>query len=152
MRWATGKKFGRYLDWYNEKFPDDVGEPEQLLCLAVGLHRMHKDNEAKYALANLMLNNLYIIPLLLGETIQPYDMWHSSNYKRIDYFDCISEDILGLIEKDDLVWIKALYESEQFIHMRKEYIDVYHKLQTVKDAEARGVLLRRARHLLDCLS
>jgi hypothetical protein len=54
-----------YFEWYKKEFPDDIGDPIQQLCWALSLHRMEKDKEARYRLAELMLSNLYIILLSL---------------------------------------------------------------------------------------
>lgn len=137
-------KFEEYIDWYNQEFPDDVGEPAQKLCWAIGLRRMAKEVDAKKMLAELMLSNLYIIPQLLGESVEEYDMWHSSNYEHLDYYEYIPEELIALITKEDIAWINELHNSFVFRRMRKKHIEIYSQLKYVKDLESRKALLKES--------
>ncbi len=90
-----------YFEWYKEEFPDDVGEPIQKLCWAICLHRMEKDDEAEYMLAELMLSNLYMIPQIIGQDVNEYNMWHSSSDAFPDYFEYIPEEVLKSIKETE---------------------------------------------------
>lgn len=72
------KRAAEHFDWYTTEFEDDVGEPVQKLCWALSLHRLGREVEARYRLADLMLCNLYIIPHILGRPVEPLDIWHGS--------------------------------------------------------------------------
>lgn len=134
-------KFAQYIEWYDAEFPDDAGHPTQKLCRAVGLHRMEKLEAANYALAEAMLANLYLIPRLLGENIQEYDIWHSSSDGAKDYYEYISSEVLAEISELEIDWMRECYDSFSFRRMRKKYIDIYRQLKTTKDYTARGKLL-----------
>lgn len=138
-----------YFRWYAEEFPDDIGEPTQKLCWAISLHRMERDDEARHMLANLMLTNLYLIPRLLGQDVAEYDIWHSSNYEFIDYFDYIPKEILDCITEPERLWVQELYDSLAFRRIRKRYIEIYRELDKTRDVEARRALLDEARSLLN---
>jgi hypothetical protein len=144
-------KFDEYVSWYEENFSDDIGEPGQKLCLAVGLHRLGKDREAKKVLADLMLMNLYIIPQVLGDSYEDYDIWRFSNYSDSDYFDYFSEDMLNLISEDDLAWLREQYESDVFQRMKEMHIEIYVQLKNVKDVDKRRGLLGKAYRIVDIL-
>ncbi len=62
-------KSERFFNWYQEEFPDDAGEPIQQLCWSLSLLRMNKPVEARYRLAKLMLDNLYLIPYVMGQPL-----------------------------------------------------------------------------------
>lgn len=145
------KKFEEYISWYIKEFPDDVGEPAQKLCWALGLRRMENVAEAKHMLAELMLSNLYLIPKLLGEDVEEYDIWHSSNYEHLNYFDYIPEELIALVSPEDLTWISEQYQSFVFRRIRKKYIEVYGQLKHVKELEKRKALLKESRSLMDYL-
>lgn len=140
-----------YFRWYEKECPDDVGEPIQKVCWALGLHRMGKDREARHMLAGLMLSNLYMIPQILGEKVAEYDIWHFSNRGMIDYVTHIPDRVLENITQDDSDWMKALYVSPEFQRIRTRYIEIYHKLLSVREPKARGPLLDEAYSLLDGL-
>jgi hypothetical protein len=72
-------KTANYIEWYEKEFSDDVGEPIQKLCWALSLRRRGNEAGAQNMLAETMLSNLYIIPAVLGQTIDEYDMWQASS-------------------------------------------------------------------------
>ncbi len=108
-----------YFKWYKKEFSDDVGEPIQKLCWALSLHRMENDNEAKYMLGELMLSNLYLIPHIIGQDVQKYDIWHSSNYEHIDYVEYIPKEVRENIKQSEIQWMNNLYNSFEFRRIRK---------------------------------
>ena len=144
-------KSREYFKWYKKEFTDDTGEPIQILCWAVSLHRMKNDNEAKSVLADLMLSNIYLIPKIIGIDVQKYDMWHSSNIGDIDYVEEIPVEVRERIKESEIQWIKELYQSFDFRRIRKRYIEIFKQLQHTKEIEKRRKLLNESYGLLDSL-
>ncbi len=140
-------KFSEYMAWYEKQFPDDGGEPVQLLCWTLGLYRMNRVAEAKHKLAELMFSNLYIVPKLLGEEIQILPIWHGSNYMEIDHCEEIPSEVLGTLSQEELSWLQTVYYSDAFSSARKRYIEIYAELDTVKDRDTRSTLVTESRHL-----
>ncbi len=140
-----------YLSWYENEFSDDVGEPIQLLCWALILKRLGKNAEARKKLAETMLSNLYIIPKVLGKEITTYDITHFSSDGDIDYFEYMPREVISALKEAELQWITHEYESLDFLHIRKRFIEIYHKLQGLKDMEERKKLLDESHTLLDGL-
>ena len=145
------KKSEKYFEWYKTEFDDDVGEPIQKLCWAISLHRMAKLDEARYMLADLMLSNLYMLPKVLGENINQYDIWHSSSDGELDYFDYTPDEVLEALTADDKNWMKDLYDSFVFRRIRQRYIEIFGELQSVDDIESRCKLLDESHTLFDQL-
>ena len=137
-----------YFEWYKQEFPDDIGDPIQQLCWALSLYRMGKDKEARYKLAELMLSNLYIIPHLLGYEIEAYDIWHGSNYEVPEYVEYIFDEVIETINASDLQWMKELYHSSEFTHIRERYIEIHRKLKHTRVVEERRKLSEEADLLL----
>ncbi|MBL6996422.1 hypothetical protein [Desulfobacula sp.] len=136
------EKSAEYFEWFEEEFPADVGEPGMYLSWAVSLHRMGKDRDARIKLAMLLLSNIYFIPQLLGDIdIKKEDMWHSSNYEEIDYFDYMPDDIFKEISSSEKEWIKTVYQSDDFQKMKKTHIDIYGELLHEKNVEKRKALV-----------
>lgn len=146
------KKSEKYFEWYQTVFNDDVGEPVQKLCWALSLYRMDRRKEAQYMLADLMLSNLYIIPQLLDQPIEKYDIWQFSSDGDMDYFDYIPDEVLSEVTVEDMNWIKECHDSFMFQRIRQRYIKIYGQLKDVKDAAARKKLLNESYTLLDQLS
>ncbi len=141
-----------YLDWYSSEFTDDAGEPIQKICWALMLHRMGKDSDAKYLFGEAMLSNLYLIPTILGENVQKYDMWHSSNFAEIDYVEDFPFEIRRKITEDEVQWMRGLYGSFEFRRIKKRFIEIFHALEHVDSFEERGKLIDKSNSLLNILS
>ena len=140
-----------YLQWYENEFSDDVGEPIQLLCWALILKRLGKDAEARKKLAETMLSNLYIIPKVLGKEIAEYDIWHFSSDGDIDYFDYMPREAIAALTEAEIQWISQEYESLDFRRIRKRFIEIFHKLQSLKNVDERKKLLEESHTLLGVL-
>ncbi|WP_319557502.1 hypothetical protein [Thiomicrorhabdus sp.] len=145
-------KFEEYIAWYFEQFPDDVGEPAQKLCWALGLRRMGKLQEAEYALAELMLYNLYLVPQILGNEVREYDIWYSSNYEHIDYFNYIPVELIDCVSPDDIEWLSTLYDLFVFRRMRKRHIEICTKLKGASNVKERVALLDEDRNIISYLN
>ena len=98
-------KTADYIEWYEQEFSDDVGEPIQKLCWALSLRRMGNEAGAKKMLAETMLSNLYIIPAVLGQTIDEYDMWHASSDGDIGYIDNMPRKVVASITEAEIKWL-----------------------------------------------
>jgi hypothetical protein len=112
---------------------------------------MGKNVESKCKLADLMLSNLYIIPQILGRDISEYNMWHSSNYNHMDYYEFIPNEVLENIQLSEKQWMQDLYDSFEYRRMRKRYIEIYQVLQDTKKIDLRKKLLEESYSLLDSL-
>ena len=145
-------KSKEYLDWFSSEFPDDAGEPVQMFCWSLILHRMGQANEAKRKLAETMLTNLYLIPNVLGEDVQEYDLWHSSNYAESDYVEELPYVVKNEITEAEIQWLRGLYESFEFRRIRKRYVEIFHALKHEKSFEVRRSLLDESDGLLNILT
>jgi len=143
------KEANAYIHWYEKNFEDDVGEPIHKLCCALILHRLDKDQITRYVLANLMLLNLYMIPITINEKIDNYGIRLGSNYADLDYAEEIPVEILGAITPEEKEWMKDLYNSIEFRRFRKRYIDIYRELENTRGVENRSPLVKEAGGLLD---
>ena len=95
---------------------------------------------------------LHMIPHLIGEPINKYDIWHSSNYHQLDYLDYLDEEITAQISPSELEWMKDCHNSPEFLNIRTRYIEIYKQLLTVEEIDERRTLLAEANSLLDSLS
>lgn len=138
-----------YIRWYEKTFEGDVGEPVHKLCCALILHRLGKDDKAKFLLADLMLSNLYIIPKVIDEPIKRHRIRFGSNYADYEYAEETPIEVLNAITSEEKDWIRSLYESLEFHRYRKRYVEIYEKLEETQGVENRTPLVREAGNLLN---
>jgi hypothetical protein len=60
--------------WYEETFPDDSGDPMQLLCWTLALYRSGDLEAASRTLRRTMFSNLYLIPRLPEQEQEELDI------------------------------------------------------------------------------
>lgn len=145
------KRAAEYFDWYATEFEDDVGEPIQKLCWALCLHRMGRDDDARYRLADLMLTNLYLIPHVLGRPVDSLDIWHASNDAEPGYVEYLPDEVQQKISESELAWMTELYDSSEFVHVRERHIEIYGQLPSIQKTEDRRALLDEANGLIESL-
>ena len=84
------------FDWYEDAYPDDGGEPYQYLTWVLALFRGDRKQEAFNKLYQTMLENLYLVPFLLGRNPRRLDIWHGSNLEWIEYAVEVPQELLNL--------------------------------------------------------
>ena len=94
------------FDWYEDTYPGDGGDPYQYLTWALALFRGDRRQEAFNKLYQTMLENLYLVPFLLGSNPQPLHIWHGSNLKWIEYALEVPQELLNLWDDDALQWAR----------------------------------------------
>lgn len=95
-----------YIDWHEKEFSDDAGEPIQKLCWALSLRRMDNEVRARKMLAETMFSNLYIIPKILNQNVEGYDIWHSSSDQHIGYVDYTPKEVIAAITEEEIQWLR----------------------------------------------
>lgn len=127
--------------WFDKEFSDDVGEPGQLLCWSLALHRAGDEAAAARKLRQTMLSNLYVVPHLLGESIAKLDIWHGSNGAEPDYVAVIPGPYWSLWAEGDREWAASLYRSPEFTSVRTRYIEISRALDTTPPGAERSRLV-----------
>ena len=140
-----------YIEWYDNEFSDDVGEPIQKLCWTLILRRMGREAEARKMLAETMLSNLYIIPKVLDKAIEQHDIWHSSSDSHIGYVEYMPKEVAASITEAEISWINQEYDSLEFRRIRRRYIELFRKLKNTEEIAERKQLLDESYSLLDTL-
>ena len=132
-----------HYDWYDEKCADDIGEPIHYLCWALSLHRVGDVTKANDKLLETMVQNVYLLPTLLGSPPAAYDMWHSSNREQPDYLTEVPEDLVPEISDQERSWIEEQLVSFRFRRVKDEYVSTYHALKGERNIDKRREILRR---------
>ena len=137
------KKALTHYDWYEKHCSDDVGEPFHHLYWALALYRTGETTRANAKLLETMLQNVYLLPILLGLRHDRYDIWHSSNMEEPDYITEAPPDFLPHLSEQERSWIGEQLETFRFRRAREEYIATYGALKHEKDIDKRRQILRR---------
>jgi hypothetical protein len=118
------------FQWFNEKFPDDVSDPEHHLCWTLCLHRAGQKAESESKLIQTACQNLYLIPRLIGQDIDRLDIWHSSNYAEKEYLDDTPQEYWDLWTEEDITWAQGYWQRDEIKKTIVEYIELSHQLLT----------------------
>lgn len=134
------EKAVEFLDWFEEEFPDDIGEPAFLLYAALAYYRVGSLGEARGYLLDAMLSNIYLLPYLFSRPMPKQDMWHSSNWEQPDYIEEIEELLEGPTSQER-EWVRSQFGDELFTNIRKKYVETFRALQHVREFDARSRIL-----------
>lgn len=129
-----------FIEWFEDEFSDDIGEPAFNLFAALAYHRTANTKKARQYLLDTMLSNIYLLPFLYAEPLEKQDMWHFSNRDEPDYLREI-EEFLEEPTDEERVWFKAEFTSELFTKIRDRYVQTFHALQHTDDVKRRGRIL-----------
>jgi len=129
------------FQWFEEEFPEDIGEPAHSLCWTLALHRAGNEIGAARKLRQTIFDNLYLVPRLLGTPIPELDMWHPSNHCELAYANYVPEDYLQLWTPEERAWAKRLYLSPGFRAARNRYIEICKALATTRPGPERNRLV-----------
>ena len=143
------KKAEEYIGWHDSQFSDDMGEPIQMLCRSILTYRMGNVELAYGELAETMLSNVYLLPWILHEKVQPIDMWHMSDFSMVEYCEYVPDRVLESLSEQEIEWINRCYHSDAFVGLRTRYIEIHTLLNRVSDFDERGKLLDESFQLLD---
>lgn len=134
------EKAAEFLEWFEQEFADDVGEPAFLLYAALAHYRVGSLRKARRHLLNSMLSNIYLLPYLFSRSMPKQDMWHSSNWAQPDYIKEIGE-VLEEPTSQEREWFKGQFEDELFTNVRNKYIETFRALQHADDFNTRSSIL-----------
>jgi hypothetical protein len=132
-----------HYDWYDKECSDDVGEPIHCLCWALALHRTGDVARANDKLLETMVQNVYLLPALLGSPPAVYDMWHSSSTEQPDYLAGVPGEFVPELTDQERSWVKEQLDSFRFRRVRDEYVSTYRALKGERNIDKRRDILRR---------
>jgi hypothetical protein len=130
--------------WFEQTFPDDVGEPVHFLCWTLALYRSGEIAAASHKLLQTMLSNLYLMPHLLGREQDELDIWHGSNYEQKDFLQYVPPEIWGLWDAPALQWAEEMYDSPEFRRIRARQIEIREQLKSEPRGPRRSALVDEA--------
>ena len=132
------------FDWYEESYSDDGGEPYQYLTWALALFYGDRSQEAFNKLYQTMLENLYLVPFLLGRNPQPLDVWHGSSFGWIEYAVAVPQELLSLWDDVALQWAREVSEHPAVVEKVARYVAIHRELKSEPRGPRRSALVRES--------
>ena len=132
------------FDWYEGAYPDDGGDPYQYLTWALALFRGGRRQEAFNKLYQTMLENLYLVPFLLGRSPQRLDIWHGSNLAWIEYAVEVPQELLNLWDDVALQWAREVSEHPAVVERVARYVAIHRELKSERPGPRRSALVDEA--------
>lgn len=136
-----------HYDWYEREFPDDGAEPYNHLTWALTLRRGDREMDAFHRLYQTMLENLYLVPHLLGDKPEKLDFEGGSNYTWHAYALAIPQGLLDLWSEEDRLWARSVHEDPRVVDKRDRFIEIERQLDTEPRGPKRTALVKEARAL-----
>ncbi|GAB6060834.1 tetratricopeptide repeat protein [Desulfonatronum parangueonense] len=134
-----------FYSWFEQEFPDDIGEPIFDLYWALAYYRSGNIEKARTRLQSAMIQNIYMLPYLFHEPVELQEIWHSSNLKQPEYLLEV-EEFLDEPTVDERKWMKNEFFSKSFEELRTGYIATYKALFGERDIGKRRKILDDWRH------
>jgi hypothetical protein len=131
-------------NWFEQTFPDDMGEPFHDLCWALALYQSGNTAAATRKLQQAMLSNLYLLPHLLGLEQERLNIWHGSNYEQKEYLQDAPIEIWTLWDQRALDWANATYNRPEFLRVRARYVEIQRQLKDERPGARRSQLVAEA--------
>lgn len=135
-------KAGSAFEWFEERFPDDGGEPAFYLYGALTAYRQGDRAKARVRLLKAMLSNIYLLPHLTGKAVDTEGVWHSSNRVQKSYLEEVGE-FLDEPTAEERRWMAAGWDSPPFKALREGYLETYRALSRELDTSKRRMILSR---------
>lgn len=133
-----------YLKWFDKNFPNDRGFPEFLFESAIIFFKSGRTQEAANRALRTFYSNPYWIDRFFSRSLTPLDIRHSSNLTTVEYTAALTYSNMQPDLSDFAAWLRVLTVSEDFICCCTRYIDIYRRLKTETDKEARRLLVQEA--------
>jgi tetratricopeptide (TPR) repeat protein len=132
------------FDWYEKAYPGDSGEPYQYLTWALALFRGGRRQEAFNKLYQTMLQNLYLVPFLLGRNPRQLDMWHGSNFEWVEYAVDVPEELLNLWDDVAKQWAQEVMGHPAVMEKVTRYVDIHRELENKPPRSRRSALVNES--------
>jgi len=132
------------FDWYVGAYPDDSGEPYQYLTWALALFRGGRRPEAVHKLYQTMLQNVYLVPFVLGHEPRRLDIWHGSNWEWLEYAVEVPQELLNLWDDVALQWAREISEHPPVAAKVARYVEIHRELKAEPRGPRRTALVRES--------
>ena len=132
------------FEWYESAYPGDDGDPYQCLTWSLALYRSNRREEAFNKLYQTILQNLYLVPHLLGKNPQPLNIWHGCNLAEIEYALDAPPELLALWDDEARQWARKVSEHPGVVEKVTQFIEVHRELIIERPGPRRTSLVEKS--------
>ncbi|MGA9117386.1 MAG: hypothetical protein WB626_11465 [Bacteroidota bacterium] len=129
--------------WYERACGDDCGEPIHYLFWTLALYRSGDRDGAREKLLETMIQNIYLLPELLGTPVKAEEIWHCSNWVTPGYMTETPGEFVPVLSEEERAWIAGELETDRFRRVKAEYVSTFGALKHERDIKARRAILDR---------
>ena len=130
------------FDWFVGAYPDDAGEPYQYLTWALALYRGGRRADAAQKLYETALQNVYLVPFVLGEPPRRLDMWHGCNWEWPEYAEEVPHELVALWDDEARQWAREVLASPTVTANLARRIEIQRELKDEPRGPRRTALVR----------
>ena len=138
-----------YTRWFNKNFPDDIGMPEFLFEWTIILFKNGKLKEAEKKAIETYCSNVYLLDKYFKRLIVLNDIYEGSNMERPEYTEYLTYTKDNPELADFTEWLDGFMNTQKFINITEEYINIRRQLKYTEGYEARHELTQLERKLLE---
>jgi hypothetical protein len=131
----------KHYEWFEETFPDDMGDPMHLLSWTLTLFRAGDTEASLKKLRQTMLSNLYLIPHILQIKQVELDISYGSNLENIDYLTYVPDEVVELWSEPARDWLRVHYLASDTQALRQRVIEINRQLKNEPVGEKRFALV-----------
>jgi hypothetical protein len=91
-----------------------------------------------------MLQNVYLVPILLGQNPQPLDISHGSNLEWIEYALEIPQELLSLWDEVALQWAREVSKHPAVVEKVARYVAIHRALKSEPRGPRRSALVHES--------
>ena len=131
----------RSYAWYEQAFPDDMGESGHYLCWALALLRSGVEERAQAKLRCCMFANRYTLPKLLGLDPAKVGIPSDSDGLALMYLEGVPEAYYELWHDDEKAWAAEVFHSEAWVRLRARFFEIERLLKDEPRGPRRSALV-----------
>lgn len=107
-----------YIDWYTDKFPDDIGHVGQFVCWALILRRLGREDEAVYRFVLAIDENLPAVAKIVGDYQGPFGIAG----EEMLFIHDLDGQILAAMAGDERAWLHRTWHSPPVAALRERLL------------------------------
>lgn len=107
-----------YIDWYVHQFPDDHSEVGSLVCWALILRRLGREDEAVYRFVEAIDENLPAVAKVVGDYRGPYGM----RGEEVLHFHDLDDQLIAAMTPEERAWLRRTWRSPTVVAMREQHL------------------------------
>ena len=142
----------RYLNWFEEEFPQDIGDPLFHFIWTVALVENDRTEEAKKKAYTTAFSNTYLFDLLLDRPVEQMDKSELISFESLEFAEEIKGTCIKYGTERFFSWLKAFTESDEYRDNMNAFINLSKQIKHTEQGEERRALLKQERDFINKLT